>query len=709
MSNISTTRSSSPSSVLRAPGATIFVEDAGLYGLDRPGTAWDWMRQSGQPPTGADWVRPQVAEAWARCVDDHHLPTGLDFAPLLDPVLACPKDFELWRRGWSSAFTASLSAMAYDFRSYLDESSVTLLLSDPLAKVFYVLDAGLNIRPGGVAMARIGADWRESNIGNTGIGTACLLRVPAAFNGREHFSPAFHPYATAGCPIASPDGGIVAFVGLITDRRDAASLMLGFLKLACRLLEANLFDRFFSSGQLLRLRDGDVTVNSSGPESLVEGLVAVAEEGNITGVSQSALHLLGASTHADVIGKKLSSFLSVDSAVRERFDGEVLAFSKSGRPLQVERRRLGPSANDIKARTGQKSRKDPTQAAEGAQAAAPSTEWRDLILEAALQRAANLQAQNIPLLITGESGVGKDYLVRRLHGCGPRKDRMLVAINCAAIPRELIESELFGYEGGSFTGARSKGKRGKFLEADKGMLFLDEIGDMALDLQATLLRVLESSEITPIGGTRSIPIDVRVVAATNCSLPDMVQRGAFRRDLYYRLNGVQLWLPPLRERPDRLQLITHLLRQERQSLGLDEDKEPSDEVWRVFFEHPWPGNIREARNVIRAVLAVTRGRRIDVDDLPRDFLQEMNVKPSPAATVAGAALAFVDERASNGRSVETPGELADWEARAVHSALANSGGNVAKAARSLGITRATLYHKMARYGLRSDRRIVSRN
>ena len=326
-----------------------------------------------------------------------------------------------------------------------------------------------------------------------------------------------------------------------------------------------------------------------------------------------------------------------------------------------------------------------------------------------MQRAANLQAQNIPLLITGESGVGKDYLVRRLHGCGSRKDRMLVAINCAAIPRELIESELFGYEGGSFTGARSKGKRGKFLEADKGMLFLDEIGDMALDLQATLLRVLESSEITPIGGTRSIPIDVRVVAATNCSLPDMVQKGTFRRDLYYRLNGVQLWLPPLRERPDRLQLIMHLLRQERQSLGLEEEKEPSDDVWRLFFKHPWPGNIREARNVVRAVLAVTRGRRIDVDDLPRDFLQEMNVRSDLGSATAGGALAFVDERASAGAPLEAPTELADWEARAVHSALASSGGNVAKAARSLGITRATLYHKMARYGLRSDRRIVSRN
>jgi transcriptional regulator of acetoin/glycerol metabolism len=241
------------------------------------------------------------------------------------------------------------------------------------------------------------------------------------------------------------------------------------------------------------------------------------------------------------------------------------------------------------------------------------------------------------------------------------------------------------------------------------VLFLDEIGDMALELQATLLRVLDSSEVVPIGGSKPIPIDVRVVAATNCGLQEMVQRGAFRRDLYYRLNGVQLWLPPLRERPDRLQLIANLLRQERQALGVAEEKEPSDEVWRLFFKHPWPGNIREVRNVLRTLIAVTKGHAIEVADLPRDFLEEMNLGPKPQGEPRESGeMAFGASAPDAAPTADTPVGLADWEARAVRTALTTSEGNVAKAARSLGITRATLYHKMARYGLRSDRRILSK-
>ncbi|QGM48092.1 AAA domain-containing protein [Methylocystis heyeri] len=665
------------------------------------------MKQSGQPPSGADWVRPRVAEAWARCIDEHHLPPGLDLAPRNNPATASPKDFELWRRGWCGAFAATLSAMVYDFRSYLDESSVTLLLSDTAGRLIYILDAGLDVRPGGVRMVRIGADWSEAEIGNTGIGTAGLLKAPAAFNGKEHFARAFHPYATAGCPILAPDGGLKALVGIVTDRRDAASLILGFLKLACQLLEEKLFDYFFSSGQLLRLRNGDVAENSSGRAGLVEGRIAVSEDGIVKGANQSALELVGGLTREQILGRSLSSLIQVEIAALTESKGEVHVLSETGRPLRVESRRLGPET----ARSSYLSpRKPGSRPLTNEKATAPrSAEWRDSILDTALQKAVNLQVQKIPLLITGESGVGKDYLVRRLHACGSRSDRPLVAINCAAIPRELIESELFGYEGGSFTGARSKGRNGKFVDADKGIIFLDEIGDMPLDLQATLLRVLESSEVVPIGGNRPLSVDVQVVAATNCSLQQMVQKGSFRRDLYYRLNGVQLWLPPLRERPDRLQLIAQLLRQEHQSLGLTAEKKPSDEVWRLFFKHPWPGNIREVRNVLRSLIAVTRGHVIEVADLPRDFLEEMSLVSKPlAASRFETEDALRHEVADDDPHRIEPGGLADWEARAVRTALTTSEGNVAKAARALGITRATLYHKMARYGLRSDKRIISK-
>lgn len=708
MNEVMTTQSR-PVGANSPTNAFLLAEDAGLYGLDRPGVAWDWMRQTGQAPSSVDWVRPQVAEAWLRCIDDHGLITGVDFVPRNNPTTTCPRDFEIWRHGSSGALATNLSAMIYNFRTFLDESSATLVLSDPLGRLIYLLDAGLNICPGGVYMTRIGADWGEANLGNNGIGTASALGAPAAFNGKEHFSSAFHPYATAGCPIQGPDGSVAAVVGIITDQRGATKLMLGFLEIACRLLESNLFEHFFSQGLMLRLYNGDSAENMNAQTCLIEGKMFLSDDGRILGANQPALDLIGASTHAEIIGETISSFTKIDLAKLPRLGGGLITLSNFGRPLRVEIHRKGerkidpsPLARDLAARASERSTGESLSTK-------PPIDWKDSIHEAALQKAAGLQERKIPLLITGESGVGKDYLVRRLHALGPRKDKPLVAINCAAMPRELIESELFGYEGGSFTGARAKGKHGKFVEADKGILFLDEIGDMALDLQATLLRVLDYSEVVPVGGCKPIPVDVLVVAATNRGLAEMVQKGAFRRDLYYRLNGVQLWLPPLRERPDRLRLIAHLMRQEQESLGVSEEKELSEEVWRLFFKHPWPGNIREVRNVLRSLIAVTANRTINVEDLPRDFLEELNLDPhsrrDAESSDAWTPTSRVGELSSMGAP---PLELADWEAQAVRSALVSSEGNVTKAARCLGISRATLYHKMARYGLRSDKRIVSR-
>jgi transcriptional regulator of acetoin/glycerol metabolism len=678
--------------------ALFSVEETGLYGVDRPGVAWDWMKQTGQAPSSADWVRPQVAEAWARCIEEHGLPAGVDFEPRR--VLA--RDFDARPDNSVGAVVARLPGMVYDLRSLLDDANVTLLLADTAGRVIHLLDSGLKITAGGLPMARIGAEWRECSLGNNGVGTASLLREPVAFDGKEHFSKALHHFATAGCPIFAPDGGVSAILGMISDRRDAARLMLGFLKLARQLLEASLFERTASNGYMLRLRADETSALC-----LADGRIFVGADGRIAGADRTSLDLLGVSDHSRIVGEPAAEAIGVDLPT-------LIDASEGARLVSLEARRCGrvvrAFVHRVAAEEGAPTRLDGRAGASRVEKSASrdfdfshESEWRDLVLETALQKATGLQERNIPILITGESGVGKDFLVRRLHATGPRKDRPLVAINCAAIPRELIESELFGYEGGSFTGARSKGKPGKFVEADKGVLFLDEIGDMALDLQATLLRVLDSREVTPIGATKPIPVDVRVVAATNCSLQDMVQKGTFRRDLYYRLNGVQLWLPPLRERPDRLRLVEHLFRLEQETQNVTGEMRFCDEAWRLFFKHPWPGNIREVRNVLRSSIAVAKGDVIGLDDLPPDFMRELEMEPRPAAEAF-----FADRVVAACGEGAPPLGLADWEAQAVRYALASSKGNIAKAARTLGITRATLYHKMARYGLRSDRRIVAK-
>ena len=312
-------------------------------------------------------------------------------------------------------------------------------------------------------------------------------------------------------------------------------------------------------------------------------------------------------------------------------------------------------------------------------------------LDALIKKAVKLQHYKIPILITGESGVGKDHFVGLLKEAGPRKDAPLIAINCASIPRDLIESELFGYEAGSFTGAKSSGKLGKFMLADKGILFLDEIGDMSIDLQSTLLRVLETSEFTPVGGNKPIRVDVQIVAATNVQLLEAVEAGRFRRDLYYRLNGVQIHLLPLRDRPDKKAIIQYILQREMNAIAPDDQLQICPEVLHLIQQHPWPGNIRQLINVIRATFYTASSSVINIQDLPIDFVAELKRFNS-------ANLSIIEPTLSDFTAMS----LMDWEFHGIKITLKECGGNISLAAKKLGITRTTLYKKMDRFGLNRD-------
>ena len=318
-------------------------------------------------------------------------------------------------------------------------------------------------------------------------------------------------------------------------------------------------------------------------------------------------------------------------------------------------------------------------------------------LDLLIQKAVKLQTYKIPILITGESGVGKDHFVNLLKQAGPRKNAPFLAINCASIPRDLIESELFGYESGSFTGARSNGKPGKFLLADKGILFLDEIGDMSFDLQSTLLRVLETSEFTPVGGSSPIRVDVQVVAATNVYLIEAVEAGRFRRDLYYRLNGAQIHLSPLRDRADKKLIIHHILQRELDTIS-ELEPEPFQicpEVISLIERHPWPGNIRQLINVIRATLYTASSPFITIKDLPLDFISVLKQNGSECQ-LTEINQSLIGIPLSNEASTMS---LSDWELHGIKTALKECGGNISLAAKQLGITRSTLYKKLDHFQL----------
>ena len=300
---------------------------------------------------------------------------------------------------------------------------------------------------------------------------------------------------------------------------------------------------------------------------------------------------------------------------------------------------------------------------------------RDPAVQRVCRTIEKVAPTSVSVLILGESGTGKELLARALHDLSPRKEQRFVAINCAAIPDTLLESELFGYEKGAYTGA-TKQTIGKFEIADKGTLFLDEIGDLPLALQAKLLRFLQERVIERVGGRQEIPVDVRIVCATHQSLKDQIAAGKFREDLYYRLAEIVVEIPPLRERKGDAALLAHAFvrriaaEQRRGSMSLLPD------AIEVIDSHPWPGNVRELENVIKRAVIMSEGAVISAQDLG---LSTGNAEPA----------------ALNLRQVRDEAERA-----AVLKVLGRVNGNLSKAAELLGISRPTLYDLMHRFGLK---------
>lgn len=576
---------------LSLPTKVKIIQDAFFYRrnlepqVDRPVQAWRWMVQSRSAPEHADWVRPEVSEAWRRCLEDYQLPLG-NFAHW--DRLRISRNPSSSGEPRADGISQLLSYFGKQFQVFLQQAGVMLVLTDADGSLLQALGDNGFVGPGIHQLYEHNSSWSERMLGNNGIGSAAQLKKPMAFQGMEHFLSVLHPFSTVGYPLLDDNGELIAVIGLISDRQESLNSLFALLHLLCILLNTDL------------------------------------------PLAQSSL------AQARVLEKipfKLSQKLPQDESA---ISGQLAA-------------------------------------------------WVD--------KAVKLQNHKIPILITGESGVGKDHFVNLLKNAGPRRHQPLIAINCASIPHDLIESELFGYEAGSFTGARSNGKPGKFLLADTGVLFLDEIGDMSLELQSTLLRVLETSEFTPVGGSKPIRVDVQIVAATNVSLLEAVEAGRFRRDLYYRLNGAQIRLPPLREREDKLAIIHHILQREMSKLSHGNAISICPSVIALLERHSWPGNIRQLINVIRATIYTADSDLITERHLPLDFVDEVaKIAGNPQHDRIDDALVALPP---SGKAMT----LEDWELCGIKVTLRDCAGNITKAAKTLGITRTTLYKKIERFGL----------
>ncbi len=560
-----------------------------------------------------------------------------------------------------------------------------------------------------------GASWHEFERGTNAIGTALAERGAVNVFGSEHFFEGNAFLTCSASPIQDAQGRLMGVLDISSDYRAFQRHSLGLVKMSSRIIEKRLFESEFAHQGLLSFHSRPDHVGS-----LCEALLAISPEGDLLGADQAALELLGM-RREDLPRRHYNMLFDVPLGTlidRARRDPSSL-IAISGRNGERFYARLrgnfgalvagAPALVDAKGeRMATRSRQEPPAAAAPQAAARPtggkprltlqSLSTGDERLQAAIDKGTRILGRDIPILIQGESGAGKEMFAKAFHNSGPRSAGPFVALNCAAIPETLIESELFGYSGGAFTGARKEGAVGKIQQAHGGTLFLDEIGDMPLSLQTRLLRVLQERCVTPLGTNKSIPVDITLVCATHRRLKEEVARGGFREDLYYRLNGLCINLPSLRERSDIDSLIEKLLLEEA---GPDRKVRVSRKVMDAFISYRWPGNIRQLNNVIKVAIALLDDdeETIETWHLPDDIFEEISEIGHPAATPQhDGGTARINIAATVGAaSGASMGRLEEIEREMIQRTLEAENGNISSAARRLGISRNTLYRKLGRF------------
>ncbi|SIT46102.1 Acetoin catabolism regulatory protein [Paraburkholderia piptadeniae] len=530
----------------------------------------------------------------------------------------------------------------------------------------------------------IGSCWSEREEGTCGIASVLTDLAPITVHKTDHFRAAFTTLTCSASPIFSPSGELIGVLDASAvrspDNRDSQRLVFQLVRQSAALIEDGYFLNQTAQHWVIFGHQSRNFV-----EAQPEVLIAFDECGNIAASNRKAQECiagLSGPRHVDEIfdtsAVHLHDVARTDTIVplRLRATGALL-YARIRAPLKRPSRvtPVATSANAFNASSD-------ARAATNLDAISRFLHSRDSRLARNAEVALRIAGKHLPILILGETGVGKEVFAQALHASGARRAKPFVAVNCGAIPDSLIESELFGYAPGAFTGARSRGARGKIAQANGGTLFLDEIGDMPLNLQTRLLRVLAEGEVLPLGGDAPVRVDIDVICATHRDLARMVDDGTFREDLYYRLSGATLHMPPLRERTDILDVVHAVFDEEAQSAGhvLTLDARLAGRL--ACFA--WPGNIRQLRNVLRYACAVCDSTRVEL----------RHVSPDVAALLAPDEAAPRPALAS----------LDDERARIV-DALTRNHWRPNAAAEALGMSRATLYRRIAKLGIVGPHRV----
>jgi transcriptional regulator of acetoin/glycerol metabolism len=643
--------------------------------------------QNGLQPAG---IEPHVTRSWYRCLQEYHIEPA---APRQASVLSSHALKELQQR--MGELLPVARAEMESLYEQIAGSGFAVILSDTQGVVLTTISDPTLQREFRQAGLSLGSLWDERHEGTNGIGTCIAEAGPVTVHREEHYRGYNVSLSCSGAPIWDSHGNILAVLDAST-ANSSDSRLIQRHTMALVLMSTHLISRWnflneYSQSWILRFHSRPEFVGL-----LHEALVAMDGEGKVLAVNESALLQLGVSNRKSLVGESIEKVFQFDFGTLERraqFESSTIwpvrdlthgrrFFALARGPLQGSARSFKLGAPEQPIVTPM----DPKHTARGQHHVGEDPQMRKNLVVG-----RQLFAKQVPILLKGATGTGKEAFAKALHFSGLWFDKPMVTVNCAAIPESLIESELFGYTRGAFTGAVKEGRVGKILQSNGGTLFLDEIGDMPLMLQTRLLRVIEEREIVPLGSDQPIPVNLHVISATHRDITKMIESGDFREDLYYRLNGITLQLPLLRDRADKADLIRTLLNEENSG---GETVEIAEDAFQKLLDYSWPGNIRQLRNALRTSSALCREGVIRLSNLPQEILHT-EVRVAPQAAVAPAH--------SETASIVTPAlpsaALRDAECAALLRELERMHWNISRTAQALGISRNTLYRKIHKHNI----------
>jgi len=617
---------------------------------------------------------PIISESWRRCT--------LNNVNSGEPREQClsEKDFRQIQEEYTNLIEIASPFMENLYGFVKGSSFVVVLLN----KECYILEiVGDKEVLDKFPMLRRGENWNEELKGTNAMGTVCIEKKPLQVHAGEHFCNQFKTMTCSASPIFDMYGNFIGVLDMTGDYRKTHAHTLGMVVAAVQAIEHQLQLEHATREVLYYNQKLNAVL-----ESMSDGVFSFDREGRITLLNQVAKDIVGGSNISEFVEKLFqeknvyNNIIKNGQAIHDQevfmnFQKKVVHFFISGMPLKDKSGYIRGGVMTLK--EIKKVHKLVTHLA-GAQARFTFDDivGADSVLNEVVVFAKKVARVDATILLEGESGTGKEMFAQSIHNGSLYRHGPFVALNCGAIPRDLIESELFGYEEGSFTGAKKGGRPGKFELANGGTIFLDEIATMPFETQVSLLRVLQEKQFMRVGGNKTINVNCRIIAATNKDLSLEVKKGNFREDLYFRLDVIPIALPPLRKwgREGIISLINHFIDKLSQKMPEKNKMILSEEAMEALISYAWPGNIRELSNTIERAVYFSESNYIKKEHLPDE-----KFKKQPLRNVSGIS-------------------LKNMEKKMIEETLEDLGGNIKRAAEVLGITRATLYRKMKELNLK---------